>query len=81
MSRELPVSSNPDSFGWCFENTYTQLPSEFFAVAEPVKVADAKLVVANHRLALELGLRLNDQPAGHLARGDLAAADGEVPSR
>ncbi|MCA9034098.1 MAG: YdiU family protein [Planctomycetaceae bacterium] len=61
------MSSNPDSFGWCFENTYTQLPSEFFAVAEPVKVADAKLVVANHRLALELGLRLNDQPAGHLA--------------
>ena len=39
-----------------FDNSYTRLPSQFHAAAEPAPAARPRLIRFNHRLASELGL-------------------------
>ncbi|MFZ9811819.1 MAG: protein adenylyltransferase SelO [Burkholderiaceae bacterium] len=48
-----------DTLGWRFDNSYARLPEYFYARVRPEPVAEANLVLLNHRLAEELGLRLS----------------------
>ena len=42
--------------GFKFDNTYKNLPSEFFTLVDPVKVSEPKLIVFNDELSDSLGL-------------------------
>jgi uncharacterized protein YdiU (UPF0061 family) len=42
--------------GWCWDHSYTRLPSLFFSPARPVPVRRPSLVVFNRPLAVSLGL-------------------------
>lgn len=65
----MPPKSPPDdAVGWQFDNTYSRLPTPFFASARPAKVREPKLAILNNRLAAELGLQLGSLPS------DVAAA-------
>ena len=48
--------SNQPSAGWNFNNSYTQLPKDFYVQLNPEPVRAPKLVVFNKKLALFLGL-------------------------
>jgi uncharacterized protein YdiU (UPF0061 family) len=56
-----PSESVPErnGIGWRFENTYARLPSTLFDAATPAAVRAPRVVILNHRLAGELGLRLD----------------------
>lgn len=43
--------------GWNFDNSYAKLPKSFFTVQDPEPVPSPKLIVLNHPLAEELGLK------------------------
>lgn len=50
--------------GWNFDNTYIQLPQNFYSLFEPNRVKEPHLVLLNERLATSLGLdasRLKEQ--------------------
>lgn len=47
-----------DALGWRFDDSYARLPEYFYARVRPDPVAEASLVLVNHPLAEELGLRL-----------------------
>ncbi|SET26188.1 protein adenylyltransferase SelO [Thorsellia anophelis] len=49
-----------NSFGFNFDNTYVNLPELLYTEIAPLKVISPKLVMFNHQLASELGLRLNE---------------------
>jgi len=51
-------TSTVPAAGWRLENTYAQLPDDFFAPATPAKFRAPRVAVLNHRLAEELGLDL-----------------------
>ena len=44
--------------GWRFDNTYARLPRMFHVPATPAKFRAPRVVIANDRLAAELGLDL-----------------------
>jgi serine/tyrosine/threonine adenylyltransferase len=53
---------NIDHIGFKLENSYTHLPKQMFAVIEPVKVVNPKLVVFNQTLASSMGLNFSRLP-------------------
>lgn len=55
------------SIGWNFDNSYLQLPEQFYTRMAPHKVADPRLVVVNEALAGDLGLQLE-----HVSKEKLA---------
>lgn len=69
----------PTDFGLHFDNSYLQLPANFYQKQAPSPVRDPKLVVFNHALATELGLNadaLQSQGAAYFA-GNLLFAGSE----
>lgn len=48
--------SEHDRMGWRFDNTYSRLPDDLFAPAQPARVKEPRLVILNRRLAADLGL-------------------------
>ncbi len=69
------------SIGWNFDNSYLQLPDDFYSRMAPVKVADPGLVMVNERLADDLGLYLKPLPGDELAQlfSGNALPDGADP--
>ncbi|TVQ88527.1 MAG: YdiU family protein [Bacteroidetes bacterium] len=53
-----PSVSN--SYGFCFDNTYSQLDKKLFTALEPAKVKQPALSLWNDNLARELGLRFGE---------------------
>jgi len=53
--------------GWNLECTYATLPKAFFEPALPARVAAPKTVLLNHRLAADLGLKLDILPEARTA--------------
>lgn len=49
-----------DKFGWHFSNSYAQLPPAFFVRQSPTPVKAPHLILFNQRLALELGLNVDE---------------------
>ena len=50
-----------DSFnGWHLENSYTELPEQFFTRLNPTPVSKAKLLLFNTQLAKSMGINLGD---------------------
>ena len=45
-------------FGFKFDNTYKNLPAEFFSLVNPVRASEPKLIIFNSKLANSLGLDL-----------------------
>ena len=50
-----------------FENTYTNLPTEFYTKVRPKKVSSPKLLVFNKDLCSELDFDITLFPSEHLA--------------
>ena len=46
--------------GFNFKNSYIDLPNVFYALVSPSKVPDPKLVILNHKLIEDLGLKLDE---------------------
>lgn len=53
---------------WNFDNSYLQLPENFYSKVQPVAVAAPKLVILNEVLADELGLDFSNSSEEELAR-------------
>ena len=54
--------------GWQFDNSYADLPEQFYARLNPTKVNKPELAVVNHKLATELGLTVSSLSDDHLAQ-------------
>jgi uncharacterized protein YdiU (UPF0061 family) len=53
--------------GWNLSHTYTRLPGVFFAAAKPTVAIKPQLVIFNHALARDLGLRFDQASEDELA--------------
>jgi protein adenylyltransferase len=65
---------------FAFDNTYSRLPSRFFASVSPTRVRDPRVVKVNHALARELGLDPDEleSPAGaQILSGNVLPAGSE----
>lgn len=51
-----PNRSNPDSYGFCFDHSYSKLPEVLFARTNPKTFPNPSLVIFNYTLANALGL-------------------------
>lgn len=49
---------HPDSFGFCFDNSYSKLPEALFTQQSPKRFNSPSLVIFNHDLAKPLGLNV-----------------------
>lgn len=49
-----------DSFGFCFDNSYSKLPEVLFAQQQPKRFNSPSLVIFNHELARALGLNTKE---------------------
>lgn len=56
-------------FGWRFENTYADLPREFFAGVWPARFRAPRVSILNHRLMAELGLSTPDADSATVFAG------------
>ena len=64
-----------DNFGYCFDNSYSKLPSILFAHAKPKEFENPSLVIFNQDLAATLGLNV-----GALKKADWVCFSGrEIP--
>jgi uncharacterized protein YdiU (UPF0061 family) len=81
MTGSTELLDDQGQVGWRLENTYSQLPQVCFSPAKPTAVAEPRVVVLNHPLAVELGLNLDamspDAAARLFAGQDLA--EGSLP--
>ena len=78
MSQSTSAANRLNSQGWNLEHTYASLPDVMHQSAQPSRFPDPKLVVANHKLAGELGLNLSvasDEELAHLFAGQWLPAD------
>ena len=60
--------------GWNFDNSYSQLPDDFYTRQGPVAVSAPGLTICNHDLAAQLGLNLtglSDEDAAQLFSGNV----------
>jgi serine/tyrosine/threonine adenylyltransferase len=58
-------TTTPSAMGWHFEHSYADLPAAFHRAVNPTPVREPRMVIFNHALAHDLGLKseLADQPA------------------
>jgi len=56
----ISPSSNQTQTGWNFDNSYLKLPDIFYQQLPPVSVRTPQLVLFNHALAEQLGLKSQD---------------------
>jgi serine/tyrosine/threonine adenylyltransferase len=56
MSAHTMPPKTKDQHGWCLDNTYAQLPENWFTYATPTPVKAPQMAIFNHALAAELGL-------------------------
>ncbi len=54
--------------GWRFDNSYARLPERFYTRMDPVPVQNPKVVIINHALAGERGLKLDGLSDDQLAQ-------------
>ena len=47
------------TIGWCFDNTYSNLPESFVSKISPIPVKSPELTIFNYNLAEELGLNFS----------------------
>ena len=67
-------------FGWQFENTYADLPKEFFIEVSPARFRAPQVAMLNHCLATELGLSLpTDESAVAAVFAGQTIPDGARP--
>jgi uncharacterized protein YdiU (UPF0061 family) len=79
-STSINMSSDDNTIGWRFDNTYAQLPGVLFALATPARVSAPQLSVFNHRLAEDLGLNfgaMSAQAAASLFAGQQLPAGSQ----
>lgn len=64
---------SPDSFGFCFDHSYSKLPEALFSPQQPKAFKNASLVIFNHQLAQTLGLNIDafEDVAGEVLSGRL----------
>lgn len=61
-------ATDAHDIGWRFDNSYARLPEAFFVQAKPAEVPSPRLVIANYRLAEELGVDLRSLSEEQLAQ-------------
>ncbi|WP_422927624.1 protein adenylyltransferase SelO [Singulisphaera sp. PoT] len=59
MPTPTETVAEENTVGWRFDNTYTRLPDDLFAPAQPAKAPEPRVAILNHRLATEMGLNLD----------------------
>lgn len=74
------TQSGPPEQGWCFDNTYLQLPAMFYTRLAAVPVREPKLLVFNQALAETLGLSdiVNQPETLHHLAGNTAPARAQT---
>lgn len=68
MIKSAAVNNDKHKPGWQFDNSYARLPEHFYTRINPVPVQSPQIVIINHALADELGLRLERISEGQLAQ-------------
>lgn len=67
LIRGLDIDQNIKNYGFNFDNSYLNLPKEFYTHTQPEKTSSPELVILNHNLIKTLGLNFSNTSPKQIA--------------